>query len=300
VKKFAKNVFINCCDGIYKSLEIHWCSECTNNCSFCIDKTGTPFRRYNYSKIKQRAFELLDTRDLDDVLILGGEPLLHLDDVIDFCKEFKIRHPYKKIYITTSLPKICYDQVDKFTHLLTLVSGLNISVLHYDQSKAARLFGANLGYNRHFFICSSITDWHKSKITLCANLTKGKFDSREDIEGFVNVYSLFGYRQFKIRELQNADNEYVSFDSVMGAKRKDPYIFGCSQNIYYDNRSWQKHYTPGASIVTIRRSCWNACSAYKKTKMDSCKEALKKLFKKDFNSLVLYENGSVYNGWTDI
>jgi organic radical activating enzyme len=82
---------------------------------------------------------IIDNIDgLDDVLFLGGEPCLFLEDRIK-CIEILKDKTALKLYVTTSVPKVCYDHRDRFEYLIELLDGLNISAQHYDEKIADQI-----------------------------------------------------------------------------------------------------------------------------------------------------------------
>ena len=102
----------NCCDGIYNSFDVHFTSACDNSCAYCIDKCyeGKNIIKPNADAI---AKTILDNKEgLDDVLFLGGEPCLYLDELIDCIKQIK-KNSSLKVYVTTSVPKICKTEYER-------------------------------------------------------------------------------------------------------------------------------------------------------------------------------------------
>lgn len=110
MKNFLK---VNCCDGIYNSFDVHFTSACDNKCAHCIDNK---FEGLHISKPDVDAISksIIDNQEgYDDVLFLGGEPCLYLDELVS-CIE-KIKESTKlKCYVTSSVPKICYDKKRTF------------------------------------------------------------------------------------------------------------------------------------------------------------------------------------------
>ena len=141
----------NCCDGVYNSFDVHFTSACDNNCRHCIDKK---YNGLNISKPNVKAIvkTIVENKDkLDDVLFLGGEPCLYLDELLECIKELKAQTNLK-LYVTTSVPKICYDNKEKFYELIALLDGLNISAQHYKEEIADNI--RNVGkskYDRQLF-----------------------------------------------------------------------------------------------------------------------------------------------------
>ena len=96
----------NCCDGIYNSFDVHFTSACDNKCAHCVDQCyeGTHINNPDIEKITNTI--ILNSDGLDDVLFLGGEPCLYLEELIQ-CIEILREKTSLKLYVTTSVPKIC-------------------------------------------------------------------------------------------------------------------------------------------------------------------------------------------------
>ena len=79
----------NCCDGIYNSYDVHFTKFCDNKCAFCVDR-DSPVINGGRPDWKVMADAIINNQEgFDDVLILGGEPLLFLDEVYNFVKALK-------------------------------------------------------------------------------------------------------------------------------------------------------------------------------------------------------------------
>lgn len=94
------NLRCNSCDGTYGSLDIRLTKRCYNKCPFCIErKSGVNTRSKdpdtekmldNILNINQDLRStLIPNQDIESVLILGGEPLLHFKDLIHLIYEIK-------------------------------------------------------------------------------------------------------------------------------------------------------------------------------------------------------------------
>jgi len=115
----------NCCDGIYNSMDVHFTSVCDNKCKHCID---LKYKGIGIDKpdIYAIAESIVENRSgYDDVLFLGGEPCVYLKELVDCIKIIK-SNTSLKIYVTTSVPKICHDNRSTFIELLELTDGRRI------------------------------------------------------------------------------------------------------------------------------------------------------------------------------
>ena len=102
-----------------------------------------------------------------------------------------------------------------------------------------------------------------------------------------------GYRYIKLAELQYAGDAYASFEQIMGINMKSPYAHGCQQDID------MSHYIPGFQArVQLKRSCFCCEKTLKAGFLDGVKVIGKTLCPpKGGHYSVIYEDGSIYNGW---
>ena len=279
----------NCCDGIYNSFDVHFTSLCDNNCRHCIDKcyNGLNIQKPNINKIVNTIIKNKD--GLDDVLFLGGEPCLYLNELIDCIKQLKEKTNLK-LFVTTSVPKICYDKKEKFFELIELLDGLNISAQHYNEEVADDI--RNVGkskYDRQSFY-SSLP--YKEKIRINLNIVKPYLYTKEDITNCLKHYDKMGFNSIKLSEIQHGKDVFVSFEKVFGINLGSAYSNGCQK--YLDMDKLIKGFkTP----VLLKRSCFMCEDTLKANVKDGIK-ILSKFFIKPKNKYgVIYEDGSLKKGW---
>ena len=140
----------NCCDGIYNSFDVHFTSACDNKCKHCIDMrySGLNIVKPDVNAICKTIIENAD--GYDDVLFLGGEPCLFLDELIE-CVERIQAETNLKCFVTTSVPKVCYDKKDKFFYLIKILDGINLSVQHYKEEIADKIRNTQSKFDRQKF-----------------------------------------------------------------------------------------------------------------------------------------------------
>ena len=279
----------NCCDGIYNSFDVHFTSACDNNCRHCIDKKymGLNIPKPNVDAIVKTIVE--NKEGLDDVLFLGGEPCLYLNELIDCIKQLKEKTNLK-LFVTTSVPKICYDKKEKFFELIELLDGLNISAQHYNEEVADDI--RNVGkskYDRQSFY-SSLP--YKEKIRINLNIVKPYLYTKEDITNCLKHYDKMGFNSIKLSEIQHGKDVFVSFEKVFGINLGSAYSNGCQK--YLDMDKLIKGFkTP----VLLKRSCFMCEDTLKSNVKDGIK-ILSKFFIKPKNKYgVIYEDGSLKKGW---
>lgn len=279
----------NSCDGVYlTSLDVRFTKSCDNNCPFCIEKNGI-------SSMEQDVYEMIKTTresKKDTVLILGGEPFLEPEKLLDYVEG--IRDFKKKIYITTSLPRTFLSEKNTVHKILEQIDGLNISLNHISSVYNNKLFNASSNHNR-IEIIESLCNYYKrfqNKIRVSINLVKGVIDTRVELIKTVKGLEKIGVKHVKINELQHVPELYVSFEDIMGIKLPAPYSTGCQTEIN------------GYSLlntkikVTLKRACFLVEPSRKASFKDLIKILIKKIFlKKKVTCQVLYENGEISNGW---
>lgn len=225
---------------------------------------------------------------LDDVLFLGGEPCLYLEELIE-CIELLKRQTNLKLYVTTSVPKICYEKRDRFEYLLSILDGLNISAQHYKEEIADEIRRTKSKYDRQSFYNSLP---FKEKIRINLNIVKPYLYTQEDLTECLMHYDSMGFNSIKLSEIQHGPEHFVSFEKTFGINLGSPYSNGCQ--MYLD----MEKIIPGFKTpMLLKRSCFMCEETLKATLSDGVK-ILFNLFRKTSNKYgVIYEDGSLKKGW---
>ena len=194
-----------------------------------------------------------------------------------------------KLFVTTSVPKICYDHSDLFFELIELVDGINLSVQHYREDVADEIRKTKSKYDRQNFY-KSLPNKHKIRINL--NVVKPYLYLKDDLESCLRHYDYMGFNSIKLSEIQHGKDVYVSFSEVFGFHMPSAYSNGCQT--YLDTSK----ILPGFSTpLLLKRSCFLCESSLKASFGDGVKAVLK-FFKPSKNKYgVIYENGSLQKGW---
>ncbi len=282
------NFHCNCCDGIYNSFDVHFTSACDNKCSHCIDNCYEGLK-INKPNIEAIIKTIIDNSDgLDDVLFLGGEPCLYLDELLECVKELK-KQTTLKLYVTTSVPKICYEKRDKFEELIELLDGINLSVQHYKEEIADDIRKTKSTYDRQGFYNSLP---HKEKIRINLNIVKPYLYQKDDIINCLKHYDKMGFGSIKLSEIQHGEDVFVSFEKIFDIKLKSAYSNGCQT--YLDmSKIIPNFQTP----LLLKRSCFVCENTLKATLSDGIK-VVSNFFKKPQNKYaVIYEDGTLSRGW---
>lgn len=282
---FKKN---NSCDGIYKSADIHFTKLCDNNCAFCIDKklAGINDTKPNVPAIMEQILNI--SNDIDDVLFLGGEPCLFLDELLDIIHQIR-KKTSLKIYVTTSVPKTCYDYPDKFEEIIELVDGINFSVHHHVPEIADKIRNSKSRYDRNIFYASLK---NKNKIRLNINLTKTFLDTKEKILECIKFFDGMGFGSIKLAELQHSEEQYVSFEDVFDIKLGSPYSHGCQQYL-----NAEVIFPDIKTPILLKRSCFLCEDSLKASISDAFKILYKAVKRTSSHYYVIYGNGLLSNGW---
>lgn len=278
----------NCCDGIYNSFDVHFTSACDNKCAHCIDKcyAGFHISKPDVNAIVKTIVE--NKEGLDDVLFLGGEPCLYLDELLYCISQLKEKTSLK-LYVTTSVPKVCYDNCDKFVRLIEMLDGINLSVQHYKEDVADEIRKTKSKYDRQKFYASLP---YKDKIRINLNVVKPYLYTKEDLSECLRHYDQMGFNSIKLSEIQHGKDVFVSFEKTFGIKLGSPYSYGCQTYLNMDE------ILPGFKTpILLKRSCFMCEETLKASLSDGIK-VVSTLFRKPTNKYgVIYENGSLQKGW---
>lgn len=278
----------NCCDGIYNSYDVHFTSICDNRCAHCVDQCyeGMHITHPNVDAIAKTITN--NSNGIDDVLFLGGEPCLFLNELIDCIQKIKSTTKLK-CYVTTSVPKICYDDRSSFYELLFLVDGLNISAQHYDEEIADQIRRTKSRFDRQAFYNSLP---HKHKIRINLNIVKPFLYTKEDIINCLSHYDKMGFNSIKLSEIQHGSEYYVSFENTFKINLGSAYSNGCQTYLNMDK------IIPGFKTpLLLKRSCFMCEETLKATLSDGIKALARCFIKPDNKYGVIYEDGSLQKGW---
>lgn len=279
----------NCCDGVYNSFDIHFTSACDNKCAHCIDLKyqGLGINKPDVSAIVKT---IIDNQDgYDDVLFLGGEPCLYLQELLDCVKQVK-EQTKLKVFVTTAVPKICKDRLDLFTELLRLIDGINLSVQHHKEEIADEIRKVPAKYDRQSFYKDLP---YKEKIRINLNIVKPYLYLKEDIIDCLTHYDKMGFNEIKLSEIQHGQDYFVSFEKTFGITLGSPFFHGCQD--YIDmTQIIPKFKTP----MLLKRSCFLCEETLKASLLDGIKVGYRLFVLNNRNKYgVIYENGCLTNGW---
>jgi organic radical activating enzyme len=278
----------NCCDGIYNSFDVHFTSACDNKCAHCIDQRfdGLGLTKPDTGAIV--ATVVNNAQGLDDVLFLGGEPCLYLDDLLSCVRQIKAKTALK-VFVTTSVPKICHDQQETFHTLIDELDGINLSVQHHREAVADQIRRTSSAYDRQAFYRGLP---HKEKIRVNLNVVKPYLHTKEDLAACLRHYDKMGFNSIKLSEIQHGKDVYVSFADVFGFDIPSAYSHGCQS--YLDT----SRILPGFTTpLLLKRSCFLCEESLTASLADGLKMVAKVFMPRRNKYGVVYENGSLQGGW---
>lgn len=274
----------NCCDGAYNSYDIHFTSACDNQCAHCIDSRfhGLGIKKPDPSSIINTIMQ--DNNLIDDVLFLGGEPCLYLEELFE-CVRYLKRNSTLKVYVTTAVPKTCYDNKELFVKILRESDGVNLSVQHHDEHLADAIRRTISKYDRQAFYESLP---YKEKLRINLNVVKPYLFKKQDILDCLAHYCNKGFRDIKLSEIQHGKEHYVNASEVLGLNLKSPYSNGCQQYVML----------PGIPVpILLKRSCFLCEDTLKASFSDGIKLLTKFVVPTKNTYGVVYGDGTLTNGW---
>lgn len=236
---------INSCDGIYNdSLDVRFTKMCDNNCAFCIERGGIDsFGKTNVKKLIKETI----ISGKKNILILGGEPLLNIEDTLEYV--VGIRDYVDYIYLTTSLPESISQNYNCFLQIMDYLDGLNISLQHYNPDINNDILKAGNRFNRIALLGKILKeDVHANKVRVSINLCKNYIDNKDELMTCIKILEGMNCKHIKINELQNVSKDlYISFEDIMGIKMHSPYSCGCQSDVSYlfDTKM----------LIEVKRSC---------------------------------------------
>lgn len=220
--------------------------------------------------------------------ILGGEPLLFLDDCLEFVKGVSSQIDY--MFFTTSLPYTIVTQWDKFEELMNLTQALSVSIQSTDWVENNRILRAKKDFNR-IELLERIVGEFNDKTTVILNLVKGGIDSSDKLWNTLDDLNDIGVSRVRINELQKAGESYVNFEELAEIELGSPYAHGC--------KTFLDDFYPGMQVL-VKRSCFMV-----ERSLSASEEDLAKMLDKEANpekyawqqSNVLYEDGKLEGYW---
>lgn len=300
----------NACAGGYGScLDVKLTNACNANCSFCIEKDGLRPQEVPADIMAQAA----RNDPADTVLVLGGEPMINIDRLVQFLKLLRLpvklvsdkddsvkdRAQTRKVYITTNG---CFLNAQTARQIAPYLDGINISLHHYHRALANSILqlpdGASnqVSFNR---LQEAIRVFHtpdetgrRVPVRINTNLVKNWLDTPDDALKFIDFAARTLHADcVRFTELQHCEDSWVSARSVFPdfayhGLPADPFTQGCEQEI-------DAH--PDIRVI-VKMGCGLVCDA-RKPLDTKFRQAMYDQAPKNRNTRVLYPDGVIRPGW---
>ena len=286
-----KSIKLKCngCDGVYETFNIHFTSACDNNCQHCVDKVFPGFGMVKPDPAKIAETVISHKDGIKDVLFLGGEPCLYLDELIE-CLERIHEGSQLRCYLTTAVPLCCAKNPEKFQRVIELCDGVNLSVQHFDEAVADSIRGTISKYDRQAFYKSLP---FKEKLNINMNLVRPHLCRREDVLQAIRHYDA-GFRGIKFIEVQHAPKHYCSMEEIMGFRLHSAFAAGCSTVL---TPEMIPELAEVGTTVILRRACFLTEPSIKATLLDGVKSLVRFIHPPKLAFRVVYEDGRLEETW---
>jgi len=210
----------NFCGGNFKDwLEVYLTSECNGCCPWCVDVGGIRVKDSTAEKITREAIFY----GAKNIILLGGEPTLYpeLKYVIDELNSFN-----RNVYLTTNGSLLTPEFIKNLENL----TGINISIHHYDLRKNQEITGIDLDFNNLKESISLLKN-NKTIIRLNCNCIAGYIDSKQETLSYIDFAKELCVDAIRFAELKGDKKSFVNlatiFENEFGLNN-DPYSLGCN------------------------------------------------------------------------
>ncbi len=258
----------NQCAGIYgKCLNIKITNDCPGNCYFCIERDGYKPSMTSVENIIDKANSL---EEYQTVLVLGGEPFAYpyLERLLKGLKK-------NEIYITTNGGSFHQTSVKEISPYIT---GLNISIHSFLEEENNKILQTQVPFET---LRRYINEFQSNGVPVRFNtiLLDSGINTKEKMHKMLEFSKNMGIKWIRFSELQFENTGFVFAKNIFEGIHENPYVEGCNQNFLIDGIN-----------VTVRQSCGIVSHMKPFPKEGSLRE-------NKADSLVMYPNGEIYNGW---
>ena len=258
----------NQCAGIYgKCLNIKITNDCPGNCYFCIERDGYKPSTTSVEDIIDKA-NALD--EYQTVLILGGEPFTY-----PYLPKLLMGLKKREIYITTNGGSFSQTNVKQISPHIT---GLNVSIHSFLEEENNQILQTEVSFES---LKRYIEEFQSNGVPVRFNtiLLNSGINTKEKMHKMLEFSKNMGVKWIRFSELQFENTGFVFAKDIFEGINQNTYVEGCNQDFLIDGIR-----------VTVRQSC-GIVSRMKPFP----KEGL--LRENNADSLVMYPNGEVHNGW---
>lgn len=258
----------NQCAGIYgKCLNIKITNSCPGNCYFCIERDGYKPQMTSVENIISKANEL---KEHQTVLILGGEPFTY-----PYLSELLKGLDKREIYITTNGGSFNNINVKEISPYIT---GINISIHSFSEEENNKILQTQVSFAT---LKQYINEFQSNGVPVRFNtiLLESGINTKEKMHKMLEFSKNMGIRWIRFSELQFENTGFIYAKTIFDGINENPYNEGCNQEFIIDGIN-----------VTVRQSC-GIVSKMKPFPNEGRQR------KNKADSLVMYPNGEIYNGW---
>ena len=258
----------NQCAGIYgKCLNIKITNYCPGNCYFCIERDGYKPSMTSVENIINKA-NALD--DYQTVLILGGEPFSY-----PYLPKLLKGLNKREIYITTNGGSFGRTNVEEISPYIT---GLNVSIHSFSEEENSKILQTQVSFE---LLKRYINEFQNNGVPVRFNtiLLDSGINTKEKMRKMLEFSKNMGVNWIRFSELQFENTGFVFAKDIFEGINQNPYAEGCNQSFLIDGMN-----------VTVRQSC-GIVSRMKPFPKEG------KLRENKADSLVMYPNGEIFNGW---
>lgn len=268
----------NTCDYTCPNqIEVDFTLNCDNRCSYCYNQKylGSKIKP-QYEKIAYTVLNILAKDQSPKVLsILGGEPLLYIDELLEFVKIIK-ENTNLKILVTSTLPATCITHWDKFIKILNIIDELHVSAHSYDQRIGDISRNSTSKHDRNKLLRDILNADITAEVSVHLNLAKDIISTRAAVFENYEYYNALSsttakkLKYIRFTEIQLDENlpVYKDFEKIMDIKLPAPYSNGCYQNI--------TKLMNGDTPCLLKRTCFLVT---RHKTIESFKDILKLLYK---------------------
>ena len=132
------------------------------------------------------------------------------------------------------------------------------------------------------------------KVSLTINIIKGYFNDKQDIIDNIKFFEKLGYSNFKLAEIFEHDDLYVSIEDLLGFKLPSPFSYGCSTK-HFDLSPYLGYNSN--SDFTIKRCCFYKTHKQHASINDLLKILIRPFFAKKYFFCIIYEDGKIVRRW---
>jgi len=263
----------NFCGGNFHDwLEVNLINKCNGKCSWCIERRG--YHPQYVASWQEMADAVIKT-DRENIILLGGEPTLYKN-----MKElvFNLIQANRKVWITTNGGLITREYIQ--TNLKG-ITGINISIHHYDLGKNKEITGIDLKKETLF---EAIEELKKNgvRIRFNCNCIERYIDNEKEILKYIEFAKSFNVLNVRFAELKYDNGSFVDLAKILNYKyglNDNPYILGCNNEAVVNGVK-----------IDFRQMCGLQTDKRPKPENPTMK----------YPKAVLYYDGKIYNGWQQI